>query len=116
MAQAWEAAETAKCGAGLGGPVRAAYLCGASHPVNFGEAVPAPSAAPRSRQDRLMDLPEYELEVSGLVKTYPAGKSTPPTTALRGVYLKIPRGSMFGLMGPNGAGKSTLSIILAGLT
>jgi len=63
-----------------------------------------------------MDLPEYALEVSGLVKTYPAGKTTPPKTALRGVDLKIPRGSMFGLLGPNGAGKSTLINILAGLT
>ncbi|MBS0297288.1 MAG: ABC transporter ATP-binding protein [Proteobacteria bacterium] len=63
-----------------------------------------------------MDLPEYALEVSGLVKTYPAGKSTPPKTALKGVDLKIPRGSMFGLLGPNGAGKSTLINILAGLT
>ncbi len=63
-----------------------------------------------------MDTPDYALDVSGLVKTYPAGRKTPPKTALRGVDLKVRRGSMFGLLGPNGAGKSTLINILAGLT
>lgn len=62
-----------------------------------------------------MDLPEYALEISGLVKTYPGGKSTAPKMALKGVDLKVRRGSMFGLLGPNGAGKSTLINILAGL-
>jgi ABC-2 type transport system ATP-binding protein len=63
-----------------------------------------------------MDLPEYALEVTGLAKTYPAGKATAPKRALKSVDLKIRRGSMFGLLGPNGAGKSTLINILAGLT
>jgi len=63
-----------------------------------------------------MDIPEYALEVSGLVKTYAGTRKTPPKTALRGVDLKVRRGSMFGLLGPNGAGKSTLINILAGLT
>ena len=63
-----------------------------------------------------MTLPDYALEVSGLVKTYPAGKTTPEKTALKGVDLQVRRGSMFGLLGPNGAGKSTLINILAGLT
>jgi ABC-2 type transport system ATP-binding protein len=62
-----------------------------------------------------MSLPEHALEISGLVKTYSAGKSTPPKHALKGVDLKVRRGSMFGLLGPNGAGKSTLINILAGL-
>ena len=60
--------------------------------------------------------PEFALEISGLVKTYAAGPKTPPKTALKGVDLKVRRGSMFGLLGPNGAGKSTLINILAGLT
>jgi len=63
-----------------------------------------------------MDMPDYALEVSGLVKTYPAGKTTPEKRALKGVDLQVRRGSMFGLLGPNGAGKSTLINILAGLT
>ncbi|NEX92880.1 ABC transporter ATP-binding protein [Caulobacter sp. 17J65-9] len=63
-----------------------------------------------------MDLPEHALDISGLVKTYPAGKTTPEKKALKGVDLVVRRGSMFGLLGPNGAGKSTLINVLAGLT
>jgi ABC-2 type transport system ATP-binding protein len=59
--------------------------------------------------------PEYAIEARGLVKTYPASRSTPEKTALKGVDLAIPRGSIFGLLGPNGAGKSTFINILAGL-
>lgn len=63
-----------------------------------------------------MDLPDHALEISGLVKIYPAGKATPPKHALKGVDLMVRRGAMFGLLGPNGAGKSTLINILAGLS
>jgi len=59
--------------------------------------------------------PDYAIEARGLVKTYPATKMTPAKTALKGIDLLIPRGSMFGLLGPNGAGKSTFINILAGL-
>jgi ABC-2 type transport system ATP-binding protein len=38
-----------------------------------------------------------------------------PKTALTGIDLTIPRGSIFGLLGPNGAGKSTFINILAGI-
>ncbi|MBV9512105.1 MAG: ABC transporter ATP-binding protein [Caulobacteraceae bacterium] len=62
-----------------------------------------------------MSLPDYAIEASGLVKTYAATKTTPAKTALNGVDLKIPRGSIFGLLGPNGAGKSTFINILSGL-
>jgi len=60
-------------------------------------------------------LPVNAIEVRGLEKTYAGSKKSPPKTALRGVDLVIPRGSMFGLLGPNGAGKSTLINILAGI-
>ena len=63
-----------------------------------------------------MNLPDYAIEATGLVKTYPATKTTPPMTALKGIDLRIPRGSIFGLLGPNGAGKSTFINILSGLT
>src|SRR5208337_4917916 len=62
-----------------------------------------------------MDLPDYAIEARGLYKTYAATKTTPAKTALNGVDLAIPRGSIFGLLGPNGAGKSTFINILAGL-
>src|SRR5580704_9499450 len=63
-----------------------------------------------------MILPENAIEAHGLVKTYPATKTTPEMKALKGVHLVIPRGSIFGLLGPNGAGKSTFINILAGMT
>jgi ABC-2 type transport system ATP-binding protein len=59
--------------------------------------------------------PDFAIEAYGLVKTYPASRSTPEKMALKGVDLAIPRGSIFGLLGPNGAGKSTFINILAGL-
>src|SRR5437868_4338976 len=37
------------------------------------------------------------------------------TTALAGVDLEVPEGTVFGLLGPNGAGKTTLIRILATL-
>ena len=60
-------------------------------------------------------LPANAIEIRGLKKTYAASKKAAPKTALNGVDLVIPRGSMFGLLGPNGAGKSTLINILAGV-
>src|SRR3546814_5022516 len=60
-------------------------------------------------------LPAFAVSVRGLTKTYKASGKTKAKTALKGVDLDIPRGSLFGLLGPNGAGKSTLINILAGL-
>jgi ABC-2 type transport system ATP-binding protein len=59
--------------------------------------------------------PDYAVEVENLVKTYAAAGKAPAKHALKGIDLKVPRGSMFALLGPNGAGKSTLINILAGL-
>ena len=63
-----------------------------------------------------MSLPDYAIEIEGLRKTYAGTRNTPPKEALKGVDLKIRRGSIFGLLGPNGAGKSTTINILAGVT
>src|SRR3984957_13694832 len=63
-----------------------------------------------------MTLPENAIEARGLVKTYPATKTTPEVRALKGIDLAVPRGSIFGLLGPNGAGKSTFINILSGMT
>lgn len=60
------------------------------------------------------DLPEYALEIENLRKIYTGG-SQPPKEALKGVSLKVKRGSMFALLGHNGAGKSTMINIMAGL-
>ena len=62
-----------------------------------------------------MQLPDYAIEAQGLTKVFPASKAVPEKTALGGVDLMIPRGSIFGLLGPNGAGKSTFINILAGI-
>ncbi len=59
--------------------------------------------------------PDFAIEAQGLFKTYAASKTAPAKTALNGIDLAIPRGSIFGLLGPNGAGKSTFINILAGL-
>ena len=62
-----------------------------------------------------MSTPEYAIEAIGLEKTYRASGKLPEMRALKGIDLKIARGSIFGLLGPNGAGKSTFINILAGL-
>ncbi|MCD8519987.1 MAG: ABC transporter ATP-binding protein [Alphaproteobacteria bacterium] len=55
------------------------------------------------------------IEIRGLKKTYAASAKSPEKTALHGVDIDIPAGSIFGLLGPNGAGKSTIINIMAGL-
>jgi len=52
---------------------------------------------------------DYAITATGLVKRY--GK----ITALGGVDLAVPTGSVLGLLGPNGAGKTTIVRILATL-
>src|SRR4051812_47049405 len=49
------------------------------------------------------------IEVSDLVKTFKE------TTALAGVDLAVPEGTVLGLLGPNGAGKTTVVQILSTL-
>jgi len=50
-----------------------------------------------------------------IVSTNKLRKEYGPTVALRDVELRVPSGSVYGLVGPNGAGKTTLLGILAGL-
>ncbi|HUN35175.1 MAG TPA: ATP-binding cassette domain-containing protein [Trebonia sp.] len=64
----------------------------------------------------------HAVEALGLVKTYPlprsAGQGTEKkarVSALDGLTLTVPRGTIFALVGPNGAGKSTTVKILTTL-
>ena len=59
--------------------------------------------------------PDCAVETLELAKSYPGRNGQPVVHALKGVSLRVPKGSFFGLLGPNGAGKSTLINILAGL-
>ena len=52
---------------------------------------------------------DYILTTDSITKKY--GK----TEALKGVSIKVPKGSIFGLIGKNGAGKTTLMRIITGL-
>src|SRR5919198_2005342 len=53
---------------------------------------------------------DYAIEAEGLEKTFP-----PATTALDGLSVAVPDGTVFGLLGPNGAGKSTTVKVLTTL-
>jgi ABC-2 type transport system ATP-binding protein len=54
---------------------------------------------------------EAAIDATELRKSYP-----PAVTALDGISLSVPVGSIFGVLGPNGAGKSTLTRVLCTLT
>ncbi len=56
----------------------------------------------------------FAIETHGLSKRY--GSPSHGVLALDKVDLKVPTGSIFGLMGPNGAGKTTLIKVLTGIS
>ena len=75
------------------------------------------TAAPISpvSAERPVGPPALAVAIRHLTKIYGGSSKQPGVTALAGIDLDIPSGSIFGLLGPNGAGKSTLINILAGL-
>jgi len=66
----------------------------------------------RARGDEGMDT---VLRVEELYKDYSTGWRKPPRTALSGLNLEVPKGSVIGLLGPNGAGKTTTLKCIMGL-
>ena len=58
--------------------------------------------------------PRADIEAHGLVKTYPAPGKT-RVSALNGLTLSVPQGTISALVGPNGAGKTTTVKILTTL-
>jgi ABC-2 type transport system ATP-binding protein len=57
----------------------------------------------------------FAIEAEGLEKRYGGSFGRRSKLALRGVDLKIPTGTAFGLIGPNGAGKTTFVKTLLGV-
>ena len=58
---------------------------------------------------------KYSVDIKKLKKSFINKKKKENVLALIDVNIKIPKGSLFGLLGLNGAGKSTIINILAGL-
>lgn len=54
--------------------------------------------------------------MSAAVETFGLGKSFKGFTAVDGIDLNVPEGSIYGFLGPNGAGKTTTLKMLTGLT
>lgn len=57
----------------------------------------------------MSDVPSLAIHARGLVKRFGT------LTAVAGIDLDVPRGTIFGILGPNGAGKTTLLRMLATL-
>lgn len=74
------------------------------------------SAVPRSVTPRSVGPePDIAIRTEQLTKTYPGKRRQAPVTALAGLDLIVPAGTVHGLLGHNGAGKSTTVRILATL-
>ena len=55
------------------------------------------------------DAEPWAIDARGLTKTFGT------VTAVRGVTLQVPSGTIFAFLGPNGSGKSTTVKLLTGL-
>lgn len=70
-----------------------------------------PPAAPLSRAAQRF-AGDWVIDVRNVDKQYKGWTGRGRVHALRGIDMRVHRGSVFGLLGPNGAGKSTLVKIL----
>src|SRR5258705_12369046 len=77
--------------------------------VGLGPDLSAVGSVWRHRLPRRRQGAHVIVETSGLTKRYG------DHTALDGVDLAVPEGTVYGLVGPNGAGKTTLLGLLSGL-
>jgi ABC-2 type transport system ATP-binding protein len=74
-----------------------------------------PSSAPPPVECPPVSDISAAVSVVGLSKTYTRLFGRQGSPALRGVDLRVPRGSAFGLIGPNGAGKTTFIKSILGI-
>ncbi len=75
--------------------------------------VAPPSAlAPSASHDAGRFTDDWVIDVANVEKVYKGRFGRNRVHALRGIDMRVHRGSVFGLLGPNGAGKSTLVKIL----
>lgn len=63
----------------------------------------------------LIPVPDPAIRFEQVGKTYPARRGQQPVTALEGIDLDVPAGSILGVIGRSGAGKSTLIRLVNGL-
>lgn len=63
----------------------------------------------------LIPLPDPAIRFEKVGKTYPGRRGQQPVTALEGIDLDVPAGSILGVIGRSGAGKSTLIRLVNGL-
>jgi ABC-2 type transport system ATP-binding protein len=79
-----------------------------SMPPSSASAQLATAPKPKKKRKKVDDHETYAIRLNNVIKRFGA------KSAVSGVSLKIPTGSVYGLIGPNGAGKTTTFSMMAG--